>query len=64
MSPVDDLAALAERIEAQLARLDDRSGALAGLTKAEAEARQAYIDAAEAPLRRRGARPRPSSTRR
>jgi DNA repair protein RecN (Recombination protein N) len=44
---VDDLAALAERFDAQLARLDDRSGALAGLGKAEALARQAYIDAAE-----------------
>jgi len=46
--PVDELAALHERIEAQLARLDDRSGALAKLTKAEAEARQAYLAAAEA----------------
>jgi DNA repair protein RecN (Recombination protein N) len=46
--PVDDLAALRERIEAQLTRLDDRSGSLARLTKAEAEARQAYIGAAEA----------------
>ena len=45
---VDDLAALHERIEAQLARLDDRSGALAQLTKVEAEARQAYGGAAEA----------------
>jgi len=45
---VDDLAALHERIEAQLARLDDRSGALAKLAKAEAEARQAYAGAAEA----------------
>ncbi len=44
---VDDLAALAERFDAQLARLDDRSGALAGLAKAEVLARQAYIDAAE-----------------
>ena len=44
---VDDLAALAERFDGQLARLDDRSGALAGLAKAEAQARQAYIDAAE-----------------
>ena len=46
--PVDDLAALRERIEAQLARLDDRTGSLAKLTQAEAEARQAYIAAAEA----------------
>jgi DNA repair protein RecN (Recombination protein N) len=46
--PVDDLAALRERIEAQLTRLDDRSGSLARLTKAAAEARQAYIGAAEA----------------
>ena len=38
---------LAERFDAQLARLDDRSGALAGLAKAEVQARQAYIDAAE-----------------
>jgi DNA repair protein RecN (Recombination protein N) len=46
--PVDDLAALRERIEAQLTRLDDRSGSLARLTKMEAETRQAYIGAAEA----------------
>jgi DNA repair protein RecN (Recombination protein N) len=46
--PVDDLAALREHIEAQLTRLDDRSGSLARLTKAEGEARQAYIGAAEA----------------
>ncbi len=45
---VDDLAALHQRIEAQLARLDDRTGSLAKLNKAEAEARQAYISAAEA----------------
>ncbi len=45
---VDDLAALAERIDAQLARLDDRSGALAKLTQAEAAARLAYVGAAEA----------------
>ena len=46
--PVDDLAALRERIEAQLAPLDDRTGSLAKLTQAEAEARQAYFGAAEA----------------
>jgi DNA repair protein RecN (Recombination protein N) len=46
--PVDDLAALRQRIEAQLARLDDRTGSLAKLTQAEAEARQAYVGAAEA----------------
>jgi DNA repair protein RecN (Recombination protein N) len=45
---VDDLAALHERIEAQLARLDDRTGSLARLTQAEAEARQSYVAAAEA----------------
>jgi DNA repair protein RecN (Recombination protein N) len=45
---VDDLAALAERIDAQLARLDDRSGALAKLREGEAAARQTYIAAAEA----------------
>ena len=45
---VDNLAALRERIEAQLARLDDRSGSLAGLSKMEAEARQAYVVAADA----------------
>ncbi len=45
---VDALAALAERIEGQLARLDDRSGALATLTEAESAARRAYMTAAEA----------------
>ncbi len=45
---VDDLAALRERIEAQLTRLDDRTGSLAKLTQAEAAARQAYVAAAEA----------------
>ena len=45
---VDDLADLRERIDSQLARLDDRSGSLARLTQAEAEARQAYVAAAEA----------------
>jgi DNA repair protein RecN (Recombination protein N) len=45
---VDDLAALAERIDAQLARLEDRSGGLAALGRAEAAARQGYVDAAEA----------------
>jgi DNA repair protein RecN (Recombination protein N) len=44
---VDELPALAERIAGQLARLDDRSGALAQLTQAEAAARQAYVVAAE-----------------
>jgi DNA repair protein RecN (Recombination protein N) len=44
---VDELAALAERIDAQLARLDDRSGSLAGLGRAEAEARRRYVEAAE-----------------
>ena len=46
--PVDELAATRERIESQLARLDDRSGSLAKLTQAEGEARQAYMVAAEA----------------
>ncbi len=46
--PVDELAALQERIEAQLARLDDRSGSLARLTQAEAQARQDYAAAAQA----------------
>ena len=45
---VDDLADLRERIDSQLARLDDRSGSLAKLTQAEGEARQAYIATAEA----------------
>jgi len=44
---VDELAALAERIGAQIARLDDRSGALAALVRAEALARQSYVEAAE-----------------
>jgi DNA repair protein RecN (Recombination protein N) len=44
---VDELAALALRIDAQLARLDDRSGSLAELGKAEAEARRRYVEAAE-----------------
>ncbi|HEX4570167.1 MAG TPA: DNA repair protein RecN [Dongiaceae bacterium] len=44
---VDELAALALRIDAQLARLDDRSGSLAELGKAEAEARRHYVAAAE-----------------
>jgi DNA repair protein RecN (Recombination protein N) len=44
---VDALAALAERVEAQLAKLDDRTGALAKLTQAEAAQRQAYIALAE-----------------
>lgn len=44
---VDELAALAERIDGQLARLDDRSGSLAELGKAEAEARRRYVEAAE-----------------
>jgi DNA repair protein RecN (Recombination protein N) len=44
---VDELAALAERVEAQLAKLDDRSGALAALTQAEAAQRQAYSALAE-----------------
>ncbi|HEX3065775.1 MAG TPA: DNA repair protein RecN [Candidatus Polarisedimenticolia bacterium] len=52
--PVDDLAALRDRIEAQLTRLDDRSGSLARLTKAEAEARQAYIGVGEALSKARG----------
>ena len=46
--PVDELAATRERIESQLARLDDRSGSLAKLTQAEGETRQAYMAAAEA----------------
>ncbi len=50
---VDDLADLRERIDSQLARLDDRSGSLARLTQAEAEARQAYVAAAEALSRAR-----------
>jgi len=45
---VDALPALAERIEGQLARLDDRSGALAMLTQAESAARRNYTAAAEA----------------
>ncbi len=45
---VDALAALAERIESQLARLDDRSGDLARLTQAESVARRTYMAAAEA----------------
>jgi len=44
---VDELAALALRIDVQLARLDDRSGSLAELGKAEAEARRRYVAAAE-----------------
>jgi DNA repair protein RecN (Recombination protein N) len=44
---VDDLAALAERIDAQLTRLEDRSGSLAALGQAEAAARQGYLDAAQ-----------------
>jgi DNA repair protein RecN (Recombination protein N) len=51
---VDQLAALAERIDGQLARLEDRSGALAGLGKAEAEARRRYVAAAEALSTARG----------
>jgi DNA repair protein RecN (Recombination protein N) len=50
---VDDLADLRERIDSQLARLDDRSGSLARFTQAEAEARQAYVAAAEALSRAR-----------
>ncbi len=50
---VDELAALAERIEAQLARLDDRSGSLAELGQAEAAARQRYLEVAECLLETR-----------
>ena len=60
---VDALAALAERIESQLARLDDRSGDLARLTQAESMARRTYMAAAEA-LSARASAPPPGSTRR
>ena len=53
--PVDELAAFAERVEAQLSRLDDRSGGLAKLTQAEAKARQDYVAAAEALSKARAA---------
>src|SRR5579885_2277640 len=44
---VDQLPSLADRLQAQLERLDDRSGALAELGKAETQARQSYVEQAE-----------------
>jgi DNA repair protein RecN (Recombination protein N) len=46
--PADQLAALAEKLAAQLAALDDQGGSLARLGQEEAVARQAYVAAAEA----------------
>jgi ATPase involved in DNA repair len=59
---VDDLAALAERFDGQLARLDDRSGALPAWARPRLwRARPISTPPSASPPP--GARPRPSSTR-